>query len=646
VVRFTVAALLILAVLPGRALAATLVFTRDVAITVTPGQRVAIGFCNTGETDRAARVVFTDFALLRNAKPVATADYITAKPAPATVSPGTCGTLEVGVGKGLDPGAYRGEIVLAGQGQLVRRPVIISVPIAATSQPPTPALTPVSLSARRAALQWTPPFVRRRTSYLLGDATIPFGPYTPRATLDGVRAGKVLAIVQNGASRARLVATGPGVVDSAGFLSVPVRLDGGGHAGTYKGVIALGTGAGATKLDVTVQVGDSIGLAIAAIVIAALLTAFVILVTQRFWPSARMRWFRWRLPQRYTRARKKLVEQLKGAGIEAPQIDEASVREYALQIKHAYKRSLSQAKDADAEGAGFAAVRDLLRAAIDDVTAIRSPAGLAQALKDLRQARQANRREDAPAFDESAMRLLVGGPLKVGDAVKRSADARTFATMFVSFDAFVERLKRYEGWVGAIQERVAMGLAAVEQEGVLDWRILRRDFSALWAAAAKNTELGHVLRDSKDVEAFANGVFEKQLDSVEQGLAQFGDLAWAPEPPVENARFGGMVFLEAKFDRLGEFAAGALSKARQVISSGPVAGAGAAFGFASIGLAAVLLTILLALGTAIATGLSTTYGDAFGSLKDYLTIIGLGGASTTAAKALVDGISNLKKPLV
>jgi hypothetical protein len=65
--------------------------------------------------------------------------------------------------------------------------------------------------------------------------------------------------------------------------------------------------------------------------------------------------------------------------------------------------------------------------------------------------------------------------------------------------------------------------------------------------------------------------------------------------------------------------------------------------YGTVGLAGYALVTVLAVGGAIATGLIAVYSDTFGSLGNYLTAFGIGGAAGVTSKALIDAIANMRR---
>ncbi|HEY8645717.1 MAG TPA: hypothetical protein VIL77_07570 [Gaiellaceae bacterium] len=608
-------------------------FAATSAVELVPGKSAKLALCNGSSGDVQATVLAEGFAFSRAAGFVRAVLSLPAKP--VAIAAGGCATFTVTVPAGaLQPGTYPGSLVATSAAGIARRALVVSM---TPDGDPAPALADVTLEARHY------PFSHHAS--LIGAASLPLGPYEGNVKAVAVKPGRI-AVLENGGHRAFLVA--PPNADTLkvenGWAQLPVTIEGASKTGTYTGDVAFGD----KKMTVHVATGDPIWLCIAAILLGIAVAGAALLCGQLLWPWITLE--RWGLNLRfdYQDAVDAYNAALEGAnGGARPDLPtlEVAVKkldDYSRSVGKAFIRYRKRTVLVDPNSDEYKPIQEKLDSTDRDLELIRDPEQLLGKLIALRKALEpfltSEQLEQAPpAFIAGALTLFDEVKyIAVGDATELAASADAYTELASKWPELEQRLALYERWV--TQLKVA------EPQGEWDPQLPR----ALHAAESKVKQARYELYSAGDRTAFDRLRGEQHLD---EAYALLSSLGWLyhpgdPAPSVGRELFSADSRLQT-LDWTGSLLrAGprwAVRTAREAAASPEIRAATAGAAKTTVGALSVGLILVLAIGGALATGLTTVYSDTFGSLSDYLTAVGLGGTAGVAAKAIVDGIGGLRR---
>jgi hypothetical protein len=597
------------------------------------GQSVSV--CNVGDRPARVRARLVGFAFARGDNPVEQANVLGEPTGPKRLRPGTCASLEVrSVAEALapDPGEYTGVLVLVGPRGLVRRSVTISIP--ADKKGAIKGLVEeVVFVAKRDGR----PFKRTASPT---QRSLPLKAAKTNETLPIPKANDVLlGVLQNEGDRARVYKAGAGSA-SRGVFSLPIRIEGANKAGTYSGTLDIaGTGKADEAVKMKLKVTDSLWWPIGTILAGAAIVFLPMALSQRW----RIRWRLWR-------RRRKLKEKYEDA--EASFLAfycEATFKDYRRPSDTAIRKRAEEIRVAlrdygrdnflfDRTSEEFKKIVRVLEATEADAAKFGAKEGFGKTLADLEDEMKGlsrflakNRdfagKREKPAFVGSAIDLLKGGQLAVGAATVKGAEAERYTALSKRWQPIAKELKRYESWARRLAE-------SADQMPVDDRRMLH-------AAGAEVSEAKNDLfaaLTAADLDAVAT---DEELRAAYGRIAYLGERYAVPErPPLEE---GEADVAEAKTETRSLGASlfgGWLSSA--TFQEIPTA-LGEAFE-RSVRWLADAATIGFAVATGVIVGLTALYADGtFGTWKDYLTALGLGGGAGIISKGLVDAITQVRR---
>jgi hypothetical protein len=634
-------------------------FAASAPLTVSAGASSVVQICAVG-----TKTVPVTFAV--DGLPMSSIDVEgVSGPAPRAVPAGACTQIKVSASSAAKGS---GTLVAASDGSVARR--AITVAKAGSDSAPVAPLEAVSLSARHY------PFGLGGSSLVVKD--IPFGPYKVGQSLDvsaiDAPAGTV-AVLQSGSSRAYLVRDGSAQpADARGIAELPVRLEGAASTGAYTGSASFTDADGKTAhIKLTVSVGDPIWACIGVILLGIFITALATLLSQRTWPSISLYRFRNGLEDRYRDAVDAFNKQT--ASLNAPkpsaaddtaepgrrgseeptlkllvlEVDSDAIDLYSRQLKQAYERYVRQHPLVDPDSSDYTALQSLIEKAKDDVDYLADPHGLRKALTDLRDALvdfdQSESAEDkSPKLADGARNLFVDGAVGVGDATTRGADAAAFTSLLQQWPALLKRLNTLESWAQELRERADNRDWPHRQIERADATLARVRVALFDTQSPSDFAAQKVIGLLDDAEAFlidAEKYFRPRLERVAQTKAAAA--AVEAESLVAYSASRTRLSLSFQATRLALPMRGVVEQAKQLVRSPAVEKSVTALAYGTVGVAGYTLVTLLAVGAAVAASLTTVYSPTFGSLGDYLTVLGIGGASAVASKALIDAIANMRR---
>lgn len=551
--------------------------------------------------------------------------------APAvTIGSGSCATIKVAATAGVAlPGSHDGVLVAVSAAGVARRAVtILAAPAAAVV-----AVTDLTLAARH--------YPGTKHATLIGGKSIPLGPYAPGTLVR--RPTGTLAVLQNGSHRADLVAVGtkPLVTQSDGFADLPVTIDGARKTGTYKGTVTFG----ASTATVAVAVGDPLWVCILAILAGIAFAVLAALEPQRFFPRLRLWLFRHGLDAQLTKA-KDAYMQARGeqSSLPALTIDSDKVAVYTSNIKNAFKAYKRRTLLIDSESPDYKAIQKLVDDATKDVSVLASKDGLIDVLAKLNKALgDFEKRPDLgrPKFLAPAHELFHQESLGPGDATTLAQAAAAYTTLLSHWSQLWLLHAGYRSWLSDL----------TKEAQAADLHLLHRPEATLIEIACELVEVG-------SVEAFDHSRIQAHFDRAYDELSALG---WIYHPsasggtaPVERPlsavlRTEAVAFAAPRSLQIRaatiepQPVLQLLDAARRSVGSPDVRVAVERAAGRVAGTASSVVVIAVAAAGALSTGLATIYSGTFGSLANYLTAFGLGGVASVASKAILDGITAVRK---
>lgn len=422
---------------------------------------------------------------------------------------------------------------------------------------------------------------------------------------------------------------------------LPVRLSSSGHAvGTYEGSLdPAGTGDKEEAVKVKLTVEDDWLWAVLALLLGTAIALGVQLWSGRYRPKLELQKRGKEIAGAYGSA----IEKLTAPAGTVIKLDEAKVGQYATDVESAitnYGKSVllfDKTSDAYKEIEGSIALAEADAKVLGDadglgasLTALRTAVDEA---KDLLKKRAV---KDAFELLASAEAPLQSGELGVGDATERSKLAGTLTSTLGKWRKLAERVLDDEAWLFALAQRAEDSTPKPMSDA---------DKATLNDAAMRllgvHNELFQIAEDA-DLERLRTS---NRIETSFGQLSYLGAKYRVDRPPKTAAvptkdtmddevvrTFGGAVDLDNPTD-----AKGAEVVPRKLITREASA---AQLPKKLLLFAGDSAMLLIGLAVAIVTGLSLFYfGKTFGTCEDYLTVIVVGTAAQTVAKAILDNLS-------
>lgn len=550
------------------------------------------------------------------------------------------------VGMDLDAGSYDGALVVTGaRGGIARLTVTIAGPSAAPATPELAgAADPVALSGDRDGFGEDSVSLNAGGKLLLAPktaATVKLGASCEPDTLDDETKCPLAGNLYNGSHVARVYVAGKAQDNSvAGPATLPVRVLGAGHPGTFTGSLDLAATPAKADDDVkvTLTVTDHWIRAV-----LALLVGLAVALLPQLWLR------RWR-PKDTLHARHDEFEQgyrnglaafenrpTKFAGMAAPsptQVDEASADN-----KAAIDRYAKSTVYFDATNDAYKEVDKSLKLVETDIAYWSETDGLYAALdgldaefeKLLSMLPRFGAPEE-PAIVSTLAATLKGRELKVGGALRLAEKAKEAKALAAQWRELAETVLRYELWSRRLTGAVHDGWPPGDRAQLLEAQI-------------RIAEARRELRAVKDVAQLEQIGTKADLWRTYDRLARLGaprDI-WETEGPAEPA---GVDILLPQV--VGEhFAIPDVSPAHKAAriaeEEAPDATPAKAVTFnQSTRMLFDAAVIALTLVVGVVVGLATFYfGKTWGTFTDYLTVIVAGAAAQVFLTGIVAAVEKL-----
>lgn len=572
--------------------------------------------CNTGKKKGTfePRLVGFDFEI--DDRPVNSGDIVFVMPQRVMVAAGKCQPLRLRAGgRSPDAGDYSGVIVLRTPTALVRREMTVSAPRA--NQTKAEALADeVGLRAERDGKG--------------GDLSINSRASLPLRGLERLLVPKkdeTIGVLQNGSHRLSVIVDGePSPAESPRYL--PIRIEGSDEVGTYAGTVDLSVGEGAaTPLKLKLEASDRLWVPLALIALGLIGAVIGLLYLQHVRPKGQLHDRRRELGDSYTKAKTDFDQYYGQARFSPYAPDSQAVTRYQTTLKQSINRYANDNCLFKRDSDEFKELVRSLQAAEADAAFFGDRDGFGKKLAELDKMVtdfHADHPASAPRFIELAAARLKGTALPVGGATKVAAEVDGYVRYADDWKRMAQEAKRLEAWVAKLED--------VEVEPA--------EAQMLATAKGKINEAKMELRDAESAEALEAVGAKRDLRQAYGLLAVLGSKhGWAPsEAELQAAELRDIssesydwaeplslddLIARAKGRDIGGFLAAVLGRT--------VRGAADAAVLA----VAVSVAILAALPTVVAD-------DTFGSWRDYLVALGLGGTSVIAARGIIDIASQLR----
>lgn len=575
--------------------------------------------CNTGDKEGTfqPRLVGFDFEI--DDQPAQMADVAAIGPATVTVGAGKCAPLSIDAGlQSPDAGDYTGVVVLRTPTALVRREVTITAPKANQTNA-VPLVEEVGIRALRNGMPAELKIDR--------PASLPLRGRGERLLVPAK--DETIGVLQSGPHRLFVIVDGaPTPSNSPRYL--PIRLAGSDETGTYTGTVDLGVGeAVATPIKVKVEASDSWWVAPALITLGLGLALLTLLHLQRWRPERQLHDRRRELSELYRKAKDSFDAHYGqsrfgeyGPDLAAIAVDQAtldsSIRRYAndnvlfKRDSDEFKQIVRTLHEAEADAAFFA----------DQEGFGKTLTALETTVTEF----QADYPDSVPRFIEHAAARLKGCALPLGAATTINGEAKAYIAFAAVWKKIAREVKRLEAWV-----------AQLEQANLDD-----SERKLLATAKAKVNEAKMELRDAEDAASLESVGAQRDLRRAYGLLAVLGSkYGWAPEAEQVHARALEDIRSESFVIGMPQGLDDLIARAQGL----PLVGFVTEAVGRTVRRAADAAVLLIAILAAILVAWPTVVADeTFGSWRDYLLALGLGGTSAAAAKGIVDVVSQLRRP--
>jgi hypothetical protein len=390
---------------------------------------------------------------------------------------------------------------------------------------------------------------------------------------------------------------------------------------------------------VTVNIHDSIWWAIAAVGTGLVAGLGLLLWTQHGNARLALWWKSRRLEKKYNKAHKRLKKEY--PSFEEYAFPSENITRYVARSNAALRNYRKGNLFFDPNSDDFKKIVKELTDAEQDAYYFGSKEGFGSSLKKLEKAladftKQLNSdlgNDREPALAQKAKALLIGGPLDVGGATKRGAEADEATTLIEEWRALATGIKRLVVWV------LTLRTCATDAE----------DLIVIQEAEHSVREATNELLDAKDMKGLDALKTRSDIEKAYQQLARLGSKYNVWVTPV-----GEVIGKRARAERLFLFKeaavpATALDKTDEISTEArfqeiegfvvDVLGRGAG---SLVNFSVVVITIAAAIGTALTT---VYYGKNFGAPQDYLAAFLIGLGSPVVVKGIGDTISRVRNPL-
>lgn len=601
---------------------------------------VDVVVCNVGpDSIQSLRAELTGFNFLIDKKSISDRMVLSLSNVTNSLDAGVCTQVHFQTatnGSILDPGEYKGLLVISGPNAgIIRRELTVYGP-AATTKPAIvkSVVDDITITATRNSISL---FGSPYFGTVIDKPYIPLKSDSVGNNLSLPNNGTLIGVIYNNGNLGRVYVNGKPDESLDGVILLPVRIDGLDAVGTYSGNIDVGgTSDDKTSIKVQVKVTDYILWAIIAILIGVLIPLLRLLYMQRWRPRSELNERRNLLANKYQEAEKEFQEKYRDSVFKFKDYhrpDDESIKNYLTGFDDALNTYAQDNWLFDTASADFKKIIKMLDDAERDAQHFGDPEGFGKSLKDLDTALHGFEEflngvfhvdgDRQPALVKPAANLLIGGTLTVGATQKIMAKAKMYLDLIKSWQVMATQINRYNLWsIRLLKKKDDMTPG--------DWEVLHQ-------ASAKVLEAKNEILDAKDDTTLADLGAADDLKRAYSQLAYLGsryDVWKAPEELTDRwfLKGGSSIHRLVKWLQEAEFVSLPSEEAAVIERYSRV-----------IGDAGVLL---LAVIVAILIGLTQIYfGKTFGTLQDYLTLIFIGGGSQVVVKGLVDTITQLRSPL-
>lgn len=607
------------------------------------GQGPEILVCNGGITPlTAVRVepLGFGFELAETAVPAAS---VLSFSSVSSLESGACASVEmvISIDDTPDAGSYTGLLLASAPGGGVdRRELTITIPAETKIDPVGGVVEEVALTAVRNG---------PGGSVQLTDSYLPLKPTAgvAEAVLD---AGSLAGVVLNQGERGQLYIDGDVDLTAPGAALVPLRWSGGTAVGEYSGTLDVtGKGEKDEAIAVSVTVTDRIWPVLAAMIFGLGIAFLAQMWKDRWRYASKLKTIRDGLISEYTEGKQNFAahfsaEPFKDYNVPAKEDMSAYLGKFDAQLEK-YKQ---EKWTFDVTSDDFKKLFEILETVKEDAHHFGDPEGFGKALQKLNQELTGffsffpgyiNRR---PLLIDEALKLIVGRPLKVGEARTISKKAAEFTQLIQEWRKMADKVKLYMCWANLLGQKYSV--------------MTPRDQERWHRARAKLVEVINEMADAKDAAALKEMEAAVDLQNAYGRLAYLGSRydCWKPteqecrqeeagreEGFLELSRWG--VFMRRpgidwQFPGLHSLLAGLESAGGQNLFIPRIRKAGTRVGD--------ILVLLLAFAVTVLTGITQLYiGKTFGTCGDYLAVIFLGTATQTVFKTFTDLLGTLRQPM-
>jgi hypothetical protein len=394
--------------------------------------------------------------------------------------------------------------------------------------------------------------------------------------------------------------------------------------GDYQGSVTLSDAGEPQTIKVKLSASDSIGWAILALTVGALIPLLLQLWEERYVPKHGLKRRIKAIPSGYAKATPSFPKIV---------VVEKTAESYASEVRKALRRYAASVALLDKESDAFKEIDKAIELAENDAHLLSDKAGLSASLIHLRgavnkTAELLGRYEvsDVPSVLGIAAAPLQDGELKVGGATERAERADRLVELLDQWRDVAEGLFATAIWLKQIVADVPTPVEKIE-----DARTLAYAGSQLWSAR-------EALFKATDKAALNDVASSDALESARRLIAYLAAAYKVARPAAD-----------LKPTELG----GDLSDVGYLVQKGPAVGLAALVSKpAEVTITsakpaqlprsrrillgdAIALIVTVAIG--VATGLSAFYfGKSWGTIEDFVTVVIVGAAAQTLAKTVLD----------
>jgi len=578
------------------------------------------------------KVVPAGFEFVRHKTSIVEPSAVLTGTAPASIASGSCGSLRLqgASGKEPDPGKYAGTLLLvtAGLGT-ARLPTIVTVPGMLPGKPSgiSEELTlsiHTGLSSNKAhgVLLLKPPTE--------SELRLKIGQTCAKELAKAKRKCDFIGNLSRNQHVVHITIDGPAKYEEKKHVQeLPIALESSDHVvGDYQGSVTLASeDAEPQTIKVKLSASDSIGWAIGALVIGALIPLLLQLWEERCRPKHALE-----------RRRKAIPDDYADPAPDFPNIkvSKAMAERYAAEVKHAIKRYAYSVVLLDTKSEAYGEIEAALKLAEDDARVLSGSDGLSKALTQLQDEIDETTTlleqkvvTDRPAVLAVAAAPLVAGDLAIGVATERAERSDELTALLRQWRQLAGRVLAHAVWLKQITAVVPKPVDDVE-----DARTLAYAGSQLWAV---REELFKVTDKQALDEIARSAALASALSLVGYLGSRYG--VAMPAADLKPTDLGGTLSDVGYPAPPGL----AITKAEAVANPATVRVTPAqpvrlplSLGILLVDVLALLLTVAIG----VVTGLSAFYfGKTWGTVEDFLTVIVVGAAAQTLAKTILERLA-------